>query len=96
MQHKINYSLHLIIFYPNFNAYLSTLFTDRDSTSYMAYFKRATTWLALGKSKAALPDLNKSIKLKPDFSPALVSKASILLKQGFMEDAKKYFQKTVR
>lgn len=62
----------------------------------MAYFKRATTWLALGKSKAALPDLNKSIKLKPDFSPAIVSKASILLKQGFLEDAKKYYKKTVR
>lgn len=68
---------------------------DRDSTSYMAYFKRATTWLALGKSKAALPDLNKSIKLKPDFSPAIVSKAGILLKQGFLEDAKKYFKKTL-
>lgn len=61
----------------------------------MAYFKRATTWLALGKSKAALPDLNKSIKLKEDFTPAILSKASIYLKQGHMDDALKYYKKVV-
>ncbi|XP_071839234.1 dnaJ homolog subfamily C member 3-like [Apostichopus japonicus] len=68
---------------------------DRDSTDYMAYFKRATTWLALGKSKAALPDLTKSIKLKEDFTPAILSKASIFLKQGHMDDALKYYKRVL-
>lgn len=68
---------------------------DSDSSNYMAYFKRATTWLALGKSKAALPDLNKSIKLKEDFTPAILSKASIYLKQGHMDDALKYYKKVL-
>lgn len=34
----------------------------------MAYYSRATVFLAMGKSKSALPDLSKVIELKPDFT----------------------------
>ena len=39
----------------------------------MTYFKRATVYLALGKSKSALPDLDKVIELKPDFNSVSIS-----------------------
>jgi DnaJ family protein C protein 3 len=38
-----------------------------DPKNYLAYFRRATVYLAMGKSKSALPDLSKVIELKPDF-----------------------------
>ena len=41
---------------------------DGDPRNYLTYFRRATVYLALGKSKSALPDLSKVIELKPDFS----------------------------
>lgn len=34
----------------------------------MAYYRRATVYFAMGKSKSALPDLSKVIELKPDFT----------------------------
>lgn len=34
----------------------------------MTYFRRATVYLAMGKSKSALPDLDKVIELKQDFT----------------------------
>ena len=35
--------------------------------NYMTYFRRATVYLALGRSKSALPDLDEVIALRPDF-----------------------------
>ena len=61
----------------------------------MAYYKRATVYLALGKSKSALPDLEKSMKLKPDFTAAIVNKGNILLKMGRLHDAKAAYEHTV-
>jgi DnaJ family protein C protein 3 len=34
---------------------------------YQIYFRRATVLLATGKVKAALPDLDRVVELKPDF-----------------------------
>lgn len=39
-----------------------------DPQNYLAYFRRATVYLAMGKSKSALPDLTQVIELKPDFT----------------------------
>ena len=36
--------------------------------NYMTYFRRAAVYLALGKSKSALPDLDYVIGLRPDFT----------------------------
>ena len=41
---------------------------DGDPTNYLTYFKRAAVYLAIGQAKRAIPDLDKTIKLKPDFS----------------------------
>ncbi|KAG8548053.1 hypothetical protein GDO81_026863 [Engystomops pustulosus] len=40
---------------------------DGDPKNYLTYYKRATVYLALGKFRAALPDLSRAIELKPDF-----------------------------
>ena len=42
-------------------------FVGGDPLNYLSYFKRATVYLAIGRAKSALPDLNKVIQLKPDF-----------------------------
>jgi len=39
-----------------------------DPQNYMSYYRRATVYLAMGKSKSALPDLSRVIELKPDFT----------------------------
>ena len=41
--------------------------TDGDPTNYLTYFKRAAVYLAIGQAKKALPDLNQTILLRPDF-----------------------------
>lgn len=40
---------------------------EGDSKNYLTYYKRAAVFLAMGKSKSALPDLTRAIELKPDF-----------------------------
>ncbi|XP_076324842.1 dnaJ homolog subfamily C member P58IPK isoform X1 [Tachypleus tridentatus] len=60
---------------------------EGDPSNYLTYFKRATVYLALGKSKAALEDLNKVIELKSDFLAARLQRGNILLKQGRLEEA---------
>jgi len=42
-------------------------FVGGDPLNYLSYFKRATVFLAIGRAKSALPDLDKVIELKPDF-----------------------------
>ena len=46
----------------------TVLFSDGDPKNYLTYFRRATVYLALGKSRSALPDLNKVLELRPDFT----------------------------
>ena len=36
--------------------------------NYLAYYRRATVYLAMGKSKSALPDLDKVLEIKPAFT----------------------------
>jgi DnaJ family protein C protein 3 len=40
---------------------------ELDPTDYQTYYRRATVYLAMGRVKAALPDLDKVVELKPDF-----------------------------
>ncbi|CAH1782195.1 unnamed protein product [Owenia fusiformis] len=64
---------------------------DGDPSNYMTYFRRATVYLAMGKSKSALPDLKKVIELRPDFHAAKLQRGGVLLKQGKLDEAKKDF-----
>uniref|UniRef100_A0A5G2QZH9 DnaJ homolog subfamily C member 3 n=1 Tax=Sus scrofa TaxID=9823 RepID=A0A5G2QZH9_PIG len=67
---------------------------DGDPDNYIAYYRRATVFLAMGKSKA-LPDLTKVIELKMDFTAARLQRGHLLLKQGKLDEAEDDFKKVV-
>ncbi|KAM6985555.1 dnaJ homolog subfamily C [Aplochiton taeniatus] len=69
---------------------------DGDHKNYMAYYRRATVYLAMGKSKSALPDLSKVIELKPDFTSARLQRGNLLLKQGKLDEAESDFKKVLK
>lgn len=48
----------------------------------MTFFKRGTVYLALGKAKLAISDLDRALELKPDFSTARAQRGSVFLKMG--------------
>ncbi|VDD85873.1 unnamed protein product [Enterobius vermicularis] len=67
-------------------------FLEGDPTNYQSYYRRATVYLAMGKSKAAVPDLDRVIELKPDFIMARVQRGNVLLKQGHLDEAEADFK----
>ncbi|TNN04239.1 dnaJ homolog subfamily C member 3a [Takifugu flavidus] len=69
---------------------------DGDPKNYMAYYSRATVFLAMGKSKSALPDLSKVIELKPDFTSAQLQRGNLLLKQGRLDEAESDYKKVLK
>ncbi|XP_030641893.1 dnaJ homolog subfamily C [Chanos chanos] len=69
---------------------------DGDPKNYVAYYRRATVYLAMGKSKSALPDLSKVIELKPDFTSARLQRGNLLLKQGKLDEAESDFKKVLK
>uniref|UniRef100_A0A8I5U257 DnaJ homolog subfamily C member 3 n=1 Tax=Pongo abelii TaxID=9601 RepID=A0A8I5U257_PONAB len=69
---------------------------DGDPDNYIAYYRRATVFLAMGKSKAALPDLTKVIQLKMDFTAARLQRGHLLLKQGKLDEAEDDFKKVLK
>lgn len=69
---------------------------DGDPSNYLTYFKRATVYLALGKSKSALPDLDKVIQLKKDFKAARMQRANVLLKQGKLQEAEEDYTEVLK
>ena len=60
---------------------------DADPNNYMSYYRRATVFLALSRSRPALADLDKVISLKADFINARVQRANVLLKMGRLDEA---------
>ena len=46
----------------------------------------------MGRSKSALPDLDKVITMKPDFVSARLQRGNIHLKQGTFEDARRDYE----
>ncbi|XP_072300710.1 dnaJ homolog subfamily C isoform X2 [Eucyclogobius newberryi] len=69
---------------------------DGDPKNYLAYYRRATVFLALGKSKSALPDLARVIELKPDFTSARLQRGNLLLKHGKLDEAESDFKKVLK
>ena len=69
---------------------------DGDPRNYLTYFRRATVYLALGKSKSALPDLSKVIELKPDFTAARLQRGNVLLKQGRLPEAREDYETVLK
>lgn len=69
---------------------------EADPTNYLTHFKRATVYLAIGKSKSALPDLERVIELKPDFLQARIHRGNVLLKQGKRAAALQEFEQLLK
>ncbi|XP_072767180.1 dnaJ homolog subfamily C member 3 [Anoplolepis gracilipes] len=65
---------------------------EGDPTNYLTYYKRGTVYLALGKAKFALLDLDKVLELKADFTPGRLQRGNILLKQAHFDEAEIDFQ----
>lgn len=55
---------------------------EGDNRNYLTFFKRGTVYLALGKAKLAISDLDRALELKPDFSTARAQRGSVYLKMG--------------
>lgn len=60
---------------------------------FMAYYKRATAFLANNKEPQALKDLTRTLELNPDFEPGLFYRAQTNLRLGFTEKAESDLQK---
>jgi len=69
---------------------------DADPNNYMSYYKRATVYMALSRSKPALADFDKILKLKPDFLKARQQRGALLLKMGRLEEAHIDLENVVR
>ncbi|KAG0041929.1 hypothetical protein BGZ83_001149 [Gryganskiella cystojenkinii] len=61
---------------------------DRDPSNYLSYFKRAATYLTLGRNNQALADFTTILRLKPDFGQALLQRGKIYTKSGEFSKAK--------
>nr|XP_046174048.1 dnaJ homolog subfamily C member 3-like isoform X2 [Oncorhynchus gorbuscha] len=59
---------------------------------YLTYYERAAVFLAMGKSKSALSDLTRAIRLKPDDLIARLQMGNIFLKMGNTQKARENFQ----
>lgn len=60
---------------------------EGDPNNYLTFFKRGTVYLALGKAKLALGDLDRSLDLKPDFAGCRAQKGAVYLKMGDYDNA---------
>uniref|UniRef100_A0A8B9EQD6 DnaJ homolog subfamily C member 3 n=2 Tax=Anser cygnoides TaxID=8845 RepID=A0A8B9EQD6_ANSCY len=69
---------------------------EGDSDNYIAYYRRATVYLAMGKSKAAIRDLSKVVELKQDFTSARLQRGHLLLKQGKFDEAEDDFKNVLK
>ncbi|KAI6748425.1 hypothetical protein HG530_015461 [Fusarium avenaceum] len=63
----------------------------RDPTNYLSIFKRATTYLSLGRTSQATDDFNKVLSLKPGFEGAHLQLARLRAKAGDWDAAKRQF-----
>ncbi|KAF4967083.1 hypothetical protein FSARC_5304 [Fusarium sarcochroum] len=64
----------------------------RDPTNYLTLFKRATTYLSLGRTLQATDDFNKVLSLKPGFEGAHLQLARLRAKAGDWDSAKAQFR----
>lgn len=68
-----------VLFYPKFQLLWDSILitvcslAEADSDNYIAYYRRATVYLAMGKSKAAICDLSKAVELRQDFTSVSIT-----------------------
>lgn len=69
---------------------------DADPSNYMAFYRRGTVFLAMGKFKSASSDLSRVLELKPDFNSARMQYANIFLKRGNFDEAIKNYEEILK
>jgi len=70
--------LHCVL-HQEYLYFIVLIFLEGDPHNYLTYFKRGTVYLALGKSKFALMDLDKVLQLKPDFNSVSIMNIRYLI-----------------
>lgn len=65
------------------------VYPDLEPSSYVNHYKRATAYLSLGRSTAALDDFERILQLNPAFTQAHFQKAKILAREGEFDKAGK-------
>ncbi|KAF7549793.1 hypothetical protein G7046_g8224 [Stylonectria norvegica] len=68
----------------------------RDPTNYLTLFKRATTYLSLGKPNQATDDYNRVLFIKPNFEAAHLQLAKIRATVGDWETARAQYKRANR
>jgi len=68
---------------------------EKDPSNYLTLYRRATVYLAQGRARAAIEDLNKVIEIQPDFISARSQKGNILLKLGRLDESHIELEKVV-
>lgn len=68
---------------------------EGDPNNYLTLYRRATVYLAQGRARAALEDLNRVLELQPDFIQARSQKGNILIKLGRLDEAHIELEKVV-
>lgn len=68
----------------------------KDPKNYLTFFKRATTYLSLGRTNQATDDFNRVLALKPKFEGAHLQLARLKAKGGDWEGAKAQYLSTSR
>ncbi|KAI1406331.1 DnaJ domain-containing protein [Hypoxylon fuscum] len=63
----------------------------RDPNDYLTYFKRATTYLSLGRTSQATSDFNKILELRPDFEGAHLQLGKLKAKSADWDGAKGHY-----
>ncbi|NXW34170.1 DNJC3 protein, partial [Phaetusa simplex] len=69
---------------------------EGDSDNYIEKKKKATVYLAMGKSKAAIRKKKKVVELKQDFTAARLQRGHLLLKQGKFDEAEDDFKNVLK
>ena len=68
---------------------------EGDPNNYLTLYRRATVYLAQGRARAALEDLNRALDISPEFHQARSQKGSILIKLGRLDEAHIELEKVV-
>jgi len=68
---------------------------EGDPSNYLTLYRRATVYLAQGRARAALEDLNRVLEIQPDFIQARAQKGNILMKLGRLHEAHIELEKVV-
>jgi len=69
---------------------------SRDPSNYLTFFKRATTYLSLGRTAQATDDFTKVLELKPGFEGAYAQLGKIKQRSADWDGAREHFLKARR